>query len=372
VFTGDRGVQPAPDGSAKFFSGVNGTTKALGIYATDTWGVLPHSFITSSLRWNASRVSSTLDSADTGVQPGTTFDYRKLNPGLGLAQQLDRGVTFYANASQSNRVPTAIELGCADPGSPCRLPAGLQADPYLNQVTARTIEIGARWRPDAKMFAWISAYRTDNHDDILFLRAPSTQQGYFSNFPKTRNEGIDVALDQVMGPVNLSARYSYLNATYQATAQLASGERTIAVTPGTRIAGLPRNTAKFTASWQVNDAAVVAVDFLAVGHVGTVGNEDGYVEDPTEDATHRVDASVAGYFVANLRGSYKFDRHLTVYGGVSNLFDTQYNSFAALATNLFPNRTLVQPQVAPGEAPAARFTAPGSPRAFYAGLRYAY
>ncbi len=370
--TGDRGAQPSPGAPVEFFSSVDGTTKALGLYATDTWTILPHTFVTGSLRWNASRVGSTLNSADGGLQPETTFDYRKLNPALGVTRQLDGGVSVYINGSQSNRVPTVVELGCADPNSPCRLPAGLQSDPYLNQVTARTVEVGARWRPTSRTFAWISAYRTDNRDDILFLRAPNTQQGYFANFPKTRNEGIDVALDQVIGPVTLTARYSFLNATYQASTDLATGERTIAVNPGMRIAGLPRNTVKVTTSWQVNDAASVALDLIAVGNVGTVGNEDGYIEDPTDPDAQKVNAGIAGYFVAGLRGSYQVDRHFSIYGGVSNLFDTRYNTFGALATDLFPNGKLVQPQVAPGEAPTAQFAAPGAPRALYVGLRYAY
>ncbi|MGH8801767.1 MAG: TonB-dependent receptor, partial [Casimicrobiaceae bacterium] len=221
TFTDDRGTQTLPDAPVEFFSGVEGRTSALGIYATDTWAVLARTFVTGSVRWNASRVSSTLDAAETGPQPEATFDYRKFNPALGVVQQFDRGVAVYANASQSNRVPTVIELGCADPDTPCRLPAGLQSDPHLDQVTARTIELGTRWKANPNTSAWISAYRTDNRDDIRFLRASNTQQGYFSNFPKTRNEGIDVAVDHVIGPVTFSVRYSYLNATYQANGELA-------------------------------------------------------------------------------------------------------------------------------------------------------
>jgi outer membrane receptor protein involved in Fe transport len=372
TFSDDRGAAPAPGQPVQFVSGVDGATRTLGIYATDTWTVFPRTFVTGSLRWNASRVASTLSSADDGTQPPTTFDYRKLNPALGVVQALDAGFTVYANASQSNRVPTVIELGCADPESPCRLPAGLQSDPFLNQVTARTIEAGVRWRPAPSTFAWLSVYRTENRDDILFLRAPNTQQGYFANFPKTRNQGVDVSLDRTWGPVTIAARYSYLDATYRAAADLASGERTLAVQPGTRIAGLPRHTAKLTASWQVNDAATVAMDLIGASAVGTVGNEDGRIEDPTDTADASVDASVAGYFVANLRGSYRFDRHFSINGGVSNLLDTRYSTFAALATDLFPSGTLVQPHAAPAEALTARFAAPGAPRAFYVALRYQY
>jgi outer membrane receptor protein involved in Fe transport len=276
------------------------------------------------------------------------------------------------NASQSNRVPTVIELGCADPAAPCRLPAGLQSDPRLDQVIARTLEGGARWHPGPSTSASISVYRTDNRDDILFLRAANTQQGYFANFPRTRNQGVDASLDQVLGPVTFSARYSYLDATYQADGELASGERTIAVRPGMRIAGLPRHTFKLTTTWQVVPAATLAIDVVAVSGVGTVGNEDGLIADPADGVAAAVDARVAGYAVANLRGTYAIDRHFSVYGGVTNLFDTRYATFGALATDLFPGGTIVAPQVAPGEAPVARFVAPGAPRAWYLGIRWRY
>ncbi len=255
-FTDDRGAVPLADAPVEFFSGVDGTTKASGLYATDTWTALPNVFVTGSLRWNASRVSSAINSADDGPQSPTSFNYRKLNPALGVAYASDQALTLYANAAQSNRVPTVIELGCADPQSPCRLPAGLQSDPFLDQVVARTLEMGLRWHPDPATSGWVSFYRTDNRNDILFLRAANTQQGYFSNFAKTRNQGVDMALDRTIGALTLSLRYSHLDATYQADGELASGERTIAVHPGTRIAGLPRDTAKFTGTWQINSAAL--------------------------------------------------------------------------------------------------------------------
>ncbi len=370
--TGDRGVVALPGAPVEFFSGVDGTTRAWGAFGTDTWAVLPRTFVTGSLRWNASRVDSTLTTADDGRQPSNSFDYRKLNPALGIAQQLEHGFTLYANASQSNRVPTVIELGCADPNQPCRLPAGLQSDPPLDQVVARTLEAGARWRPSPTTFATLSVYRTDNRDDILFLRAANTQQGYFSNFSRTRNQGVDASLDQVLGPVTLNWRYSFLDATYQVDGTLASGERTIVVHPGTRIAGLPRNTLKMTATWQVVPAATLAADVIGVSSVGTVGNEDGFIEDPDGDNATTVNAKVAGYAVVNLRGSYRFDNHFTVYAGVSNLFDTRYDTFGALATDLFPNGQLVQPHVEPGDAPVAKFVAPGARRALYAGLRFTF
>ncbi len=83
-------------------------------------------------------------SEELEAQPKESFKYTKFNPALGVSAKLHNGINIFANASQGNRVPTVIELGCADRDNPCLLPTGLQADPYLEQVTSRTYELGAR------------------------------------------------------------------------------------------------------------------------------------------------------------------------------------------------------------------------------------
>ncbi len=93
-FSNDRGAVPLADAPVEFFSGVDGTTKASGLYATDTWTALPNVFVTGSLRWNASRVSSAINSADDGPQSPTSFNYRKLNPALGVSYASDQALTL--------------------------------------------------------------------------------------------------------------------------------------------------------------------------------------------------------------------------------------------------------------------------------------
>ncbi len=370
-FDESRGVQALPGAPVDFFSGVDGGSRTWGLYATDTFEVVPRTFLTGALRYNHARVDSELSVGDDGAQPRNTFNYSKLNPALGIVHQFGSGLSLYGNASQGNRVPTVIELGCADPAAPCRLPAGLQSDPPLDQVVTRSYEVGARWRGGATS-ATLAVYRNDNRDDILFLRAPDTQQGYFANFPRTRNQGVDASLDTALGAFSVGLRYSFLQATYQAEGVLASGERTIDVHPGMRIAGLPRHTFKLTADWKPVAPLLVGIDMVAVSRVVTAGNEDGLVADPGDEGATPVDAHVAGHAVFNLRGSWHVDRHLAFYGGVANLFDTRYANYAAIGDDLFPGGMLVAPHVEPGEAPPARFVAPGAPRAWYAGLRYTY
>lgn len=368
-FTGDRGVVADPGQPNALFSGVNGASRALGLYASDTWAITPTTFLTGSARWNHVSVDNTLRNSDGSDDPKESFTYNHVNPALGIAQKLGHGATVFFNWARNNRVPTALELGCANPEAPCRLPSGLQSDPFLKQVVTQTFETGARWTPSRDTEVNLSLYRADNHDDILFLRAPNTQQGYFANFDRTRNQGADLSARQRLGPVTLRLAYSYLDATYQATGQLAVGERTINVVPGMRIAGLPRHTVKLGVDWQAMAGLLLGADLVAASDSVTSGNEDGLRADPAPGSTPRVaDWSTGGYAIVNLRASYRISRHVEVYGRVSNLFNRRYETYGQLAEDVFPNGQLLRPHVDPQDAATARFVAPGAPRGVWVGV----
>jgi iron complex outermembrane receptor protein len=70
--------------------------------------------------------------------------YARLNPSVGATYQVSPALNIYASYSESNRVPTAAELSCANPNQPCTFPLGFVSDPNLQQVVARTLELGAR------------------------------------------------------------------------------------------------------------------------------------------------------------------------------------------------------------------------------------
>ena len=371
TFTDDRGVIADPDAPNELFSGVSGTSRAIGLYLSDTWAVTPSTFVTGSARWNHVTVSNTLRNSDGSEQPNESFTYRRLNPALGITQKLGAGVSVFGGYAQNNRVPTALELGCADPAQPCRLPAGLQADPYLKQVVSHSYEVGARWRPSKDTEVSGSLYRVDNHDDILFLRAPNTQQGYFANFDRTRNQGFDLSARQRLGNVTLRLGYSYLDATYQATGQLAVGERTIDVKPGMRLAGLPRHTIKLGVDWQALPELTLGADLVGVSSSVTSGNEDGLRADPQPGkAPKSVNWSTPGYATVNLRASYRVSKGFEVYVRVANLFDRRYETYGQIANDVFPNGNLLRPQNTPGDNASALFVAPGAPRSVWAGVIY--
>ena len=378
-FSADRGAVAIAGEPVELSAKVDGRSLAFGLYGTDTWQLAAGTWLTGTLRWNQARVSNELasvdDDTDVYTQRGSErFSYRSLNPALGVAHRLgtagDRGApTLFANFARNNRVPTVIELGCADPEQPCRLPAGLQSDPFLDQVISRTAEAGVRWQPPGGWRMSLEAYRTENRNDILFRSTSLTGQlGYFANFPKTRHQGADLELGYRLGAVDLSVGASLLDATYQADGVLRQGERNVAITPGTRIAGLPRWMLKLSGDWRgafSMPALSLGADLQAYSSRPSTGNEDGLAEDGSDIP---VDLSVAGYALLNLRAIWRPEgKAWEVFARVNNATDRHVQSYGALGETVFDAQGGYT-----GIGRNALFVGPGAPRSFFAGVRLRY
>ena len=362
LLSATREVLPDPDAQRAPASSVVGSAYASGLFASDTWHAAPTLHVTASARFNRATVGNTLTSA-RGQQPHEQFTYSRLNPSLGVVFEAGHGWSLTANAAQGNRVPTVIELGCADPQQPCQLPVGLQSDPYLKQVVARTLEAGARYqRRTASMSA--SLYRTANRDDILFVSSGLSRQGYFSNFARTRHQGLDLSARTSAGPATLQASYNYLDAAYDAPGVLFTGLRTVRVERGAALPGLARHTLKLIAQWHVSDRLKVGADAQAFSSMPTQGNEDGLLADLEPGvAAQAADVRVRGYALLSLRASWEPGAQWELYARLTNVFNRRHASFGAVGRNVF----------ADADANTnTRFVAPGAPRMLTVGVRYGF
>jgi len=329
---------------------VDGTAQSAAIFASDTWTFAERWALTASARAGWSRITNNL-LHDDAVAQHERFSYRKLNPALGITYQAASGLTLFANGSQSNRVPTVIELGCADPEQPCRLPVGLQSDPYLKQVVSRTIEAGVRWKQDGRQ-ATLALYRTQNKDDILFRTAGIAQHGYFANFSRTVHQGADFTASLRAGRVQWNIAYSFLDAAYGAEGSLFTGARNVPVRPGTRMAGLPRHTFKLGADWHATDVLTLGAHLQASSGMVVMGNEDG-----AQPGWH-----IAGHALLGLQACYRPNEKWEWQVRINNLANRRYETFGAVATDIF----------SAGQPQQARFIAPGAPRSVTAGLRISF
>jgi outer membrane receptor protein involved in Fe transport len=358
-------------------AGVTGNSTALGLYLSDTLTLSPATHVTIAGRYNRSSVSNTLTDyfdANNDLQAGVvaakeSFTFKKFNPSLGLTHKLNDGLTVFGNVGQSNRVPTVIELGCADSTNPCQLPTGLQADPFLEQVVSQTIEVGMRWRNERNYALAVSAYSTNNKNDILFTPSATAGMGYFANFSKTRYQGLDLSASKSWGVWSLRTQYSYLYATYQDTAPLMSGDRSMSIKPGTRMAGLPMNTLKLHLDWQASEKLSLGASTVSTSRLITQGNEDGLVG--LNDETVATDASTKGYTLLNLSATYKVEKGLEFYGKINNALNKRYETYGLMAANNFALDGSSLNGTA-GEQTVAKFVAPGATRSLMVGLRYKF
>jgi len=356
-FVGDCAEAKAQD------VGVKGNAYALGLYAADTYALTAATHLTAAARFNHARVSNTLTNYTAGVgaeKPKETFNYNSLNPSLGLSHKLTERIDVFGNVGQSNRVPTVIELGCADPAVGCRLPTGLQADPYLKQVIARTLELGTRLRLSDVSGYTVSVYRSDNSNDILFTATDQTGLGYFSNFSKTRRQGLDLSAYTRVSQIDLRISYSYLDATYQAAGELFGGEREISIKRGDRIAGLPQHTLKLNADWRATPKMIVGGTIITTSNLVSQGNEDGQTENGPANA------KVDGYFLVNLHANYSVTKGLDYFARLNNFFDRRYETYGLMANSMFNSSGVVS------DMGASRFVAPGAPRSILVGLHYRF
>ena len=268
----------------------------------------------------------------------------------------------------------------------------MAADPYLKQVVARTVEAGLRGTLPGEVRWHAGVYRTLNSDDILFV-GTSTSAGYFTNFGKTRRQGIELGLDGSHRRVDWSIGYAYLHATFGSSACiLAENNSTrgtapectgggqddeILVRTGDRLPGLPAHSLKLALSWRATDALRLGADLQAFSGQYARGNENNRHRAGTatdafgEDRSFEGSGKLPGYAVLNLNGDLKLGGGWQLFAKVNNVFDRRYATAGALAENPF---------VGAGNAFTAdsdlwrreTFVAPGAPRAAWIGVRYAF
>ena len=364
---------------------LDGLTKTWSLYASDTLSFGERAHLTVAGRFNR----TTVDNRD-GIRPGGeegsldgSHVFSRFNPAVGVTVNATRDVNLYAGYNEGSRAATSIELGCADPEQPCKLPNAMAGDPPLSQVVTRTLETGLRGRLGA--VAWNASYfRAGNEDDILFVRSEQTGFGYFKNFGRTRREGLEIGARGRAGRVAIGGGYTFLAATFRSEEEVngegnssndadAPGlEGVIEIEPGDRIPLIPRHMLKVYAEIQVTRAFGLDADLVALSGVGARGNENGQHE--ADGIYYLGPGATEPYAVVNLGARYALTSWLTAIGQVNNLFDHRYATAALLGSTGFTAAGSFVARPFPpvgGEFPLTHstFYAPGAPIRAWAGAR---
>jgi outer membrane receptor protein involved in Fe transport len=365
---------------------LNGKLTTGSFFLTDTISVRRKLSITLSGRLNR----TSLDNFDRiSPKPGSgsltsSNRFTRFNPAAGLTYALAPPATVYFGYSEGSRAPTSIELGCADPNQPCKLPNALAGDPPLKQVVTRTIEAGVRGNLESGLTWSAGWFRGSNRDDILFVASKQTGFGYFKNFGKTLRQGVELNVGSQFRFVTFGGGYTLLQATFQSReVVLGAGnssndaaapglEGDITIRPGNHIPLIPRHMGKFFVDAKPISRLTIDLTVNAFAGAYARGNENN-LHRPT-GAIYLSEGRSPGYAVANLGGRFQVHRMVELWAQVNNLFDKRYYSAAQLgSTGLTAAGTFIArpfPAIR-GEYPLyqSTFFAPGAPRGAWGGLR---
>ncbi len=355
-----------------------GNNRNYGLYATDTFSVNELVHVTASLRYNDTRVQLE-DRLGTDLNGDHAF--RRLNPAIGVNLTPSKNLTIYADYNEGSRAPTAIELGCADPTQPCKLPNAFAADPALQQVVAKTFEVGARGNLIGKLLGWSSAvFHTASNNDIQFISSQLSGAGYFDNVGRTRRQGLELTLfGEVAKRFRWHAGYSFVDATYRTPLTLVSQNNSTAddngfiqVAAGNRLPLIPRHTGKLEAEYDISGQWTVGANLIAASGQFVRGNENNRHQQGVNDAGETFEHSgrIGGYALLNLNSSYRFTPYWEVFGRVNNVFDRDYATSGQLTSNPFDSSGHFNAN--PANWPNVTAISPSMPRAYWAGMRLSF
>jgi len=349
--------------------------------------------------------------------------FHKLNPSFGVSWSPVEHFNFYANWNQGTRTPSAIELGCAFDDTPvfsgtlsdgtnvyrpaslyhkraCTLPTTLSGDPYLPQIVARTMELGARGKL-VNGWDWnASIYRTNLFDDIYFVSYTSTMS-FFDTIGRTRRQGLELGLSGREGKFDFKANYALTDATFLSTVKVANADNSsvnhdpnlpdmdlMTINPGNRMPGIPLHNINLNLGYQATDKWHLGLNMVAHSSSYARGNENnkhrggvvqswvtGGLNPYTVTRRFIGDGKTPGYAVFNFNTTYNFGNGWIANLTINNLLNKEYYSASRLDINPF-SPSINGVTGASGfnynsnDWNSTTFVAPGAPRAAWITLKY--
>ncbi len=343
---------------------LNTNTETYSFFLSESFSITDKLTATFAGRYNNVTINMANQFIDGEDKLSGQHSFDRFNPSFGLTYQALDNLNVYGSYSESARVPTPMELSCADENDPCRLPNAFVSDPPLKQVVANTWETGVRgdfnrWLGKGDLKWNLGYFHTINNNDIIFNRGgDSISEGFFSNVGQTRRHGMEAAMTvnypQLFSPIDdwhFSTNYTYLRAEFLdgfvIQNPLNTGQPAL-VNNGDRIPGIPEHIFK----------ASIRVDLWQKLSFGINGNFSSNKVFRGDEAN--LTSPLSGYWLFNATAEYKVTNNFALFGKVDNVFDAKYNTFGVFG----------QAEEVLGDSfNDGRFVSPGAPRAGWIGIR---
>ena len=331
----DRATSRTGVFAQNFATAVGSDVTSASLYFLDTLSLTESVAVTLSGRYDDTRIELSDRSGEDPELDGK-HDFGRFNPAVGVTFRLTPSMTLYGSYGESTRAPSPVELACASEDAPCNLPNAFLTDPPLEQVVAKSTEIGLRSEGHEGLQWHIGAFYTVNHNDILFQTTggPQANVGFFDNVGDTLRTGIELSLSQRLARFRWSFDYSYLDATFDDDFVINSphhpifasdpasagivGEQKLLVTAGSNIPGIPQHQANLGVDFALRDRFDVGADVVMRSGVYLRGDEANLL-DKTD-----------GYAIVNLRAEWQLNDNVVLFARIENVFDQGYETFGVL------------------------------------------
>ena len=331
----DRATSRTGVFAQNFATAVGSDVTSASLYFLDTLSLTESVAVTLSGRYDDTRIELSDRSGEDPELDGK-HDFGRFNPAVGVTFRLTPSMTLYGSYGESTRAPSPVELACASEDAPCNLPNAFLTDPPLEQVVAKSTEIGLRSEGHEGLQWHIGAFYTVNHNDILFQTTggPQANVGFFDNVGDTLRTGIELSLSQRLARFRWSFDYSYLDATFDddfvsnsphhpifasdPASPAIVGERKLLVTAGSNIPGIPQHQANLGVDFALRDRFDVGADVVMRSGVYLRGDEANLL-DKTD-----------GYAIVNLRAEWQLNDNVVLFARIENVFDQGYETFGVL------------------------------------------
>ncbi|MBF2714135.1 TonB-dependent receptor [Agrobacterium vitis] len=345
------------------YTSVKSEAKYFSLYMADQLSVTDRLTVGATLRYNLSNIerydgSSTNISYDYSLNDNRTF--QSLNPSLGLTYKVTPDLVGYAGWNRENRAPTPFGTMCANVESACAFSNYFIADEPLDQVRYDNLEIGLRGQNTLSgeaTLSWNIRLFSKHADNDLWL-VQREERPMFTNVGETWRRGIQLGAALQSGPWNVGLDYILQKSTFEEEFSFYSPEnpaadasRNITVPPGSEMPNIPNQVLNFSVDYALNERLNVGGIVTAVAGTYAFNDENNQLQksDP--------------YAVFSINARYKVSDHFELFGLVSNVFDTQYDTIGALLPV-----SRVEVSSVPGASNPISYI-PGDPRTFYVGMR---
>jgi iron complex outermembrane recepter protein len=348
----------------EFATAVGSEVTSAGAYVLDTLKLSDSVAVTVSGRFDDTRIELSDRSGDNPQLDGK-HDYSRFNPAVGATLRLAPAMTLYGSYGESTRAPSPVELACASEDAPCNLPNAFLADPPLEQVVAKSVEIGLRSDSNAGLRWHVGGFHTRNHNDILFQTTGGAQAnvGFFDNVGDTLRSGLELSVSQRLQRLRWFVEYSYLEATFDddfivnsphhpifetaPDSPAVAGEDKLRVTSGASIPGIPQHQANLGLDFFWHDRFELGADVVVRSGVYLRGDEANLLD------------RTSGYAIVNLRAAWSIGDNVLLFVRVENAFDQDYETFGVLG----------EPAEVFADFTDPRFLGAGPPRGTWVGAR---